>query len=87
MAIVDTLEAVRKLRDAGMDESQAEAVVEIIRSSSTNLMTKDDAAVLKAEIIVDAQRRETRVFRALWIQGIGIVAIIGTIIAIATALG
>ena len=80
MAIVDTLEAVRKLREAGMNETQAEAVVEIIGSASTNLMTKDDAAVLKAEIRAD-------VFRALWIQGIGIVAIVGTFIAIATALG
>ncbi len=80
MAIVDTLEAVRKLREAGMNETQAEAAVEIIGSASTNLMTKDDAAVLKAEIRAD-------VFRALWIQGIGIVAIVGTFIAIATALG
>ena len=80
MAIVDTLEAVRKLRESGMDESQAEAIVDIIRSSSTNLMTKDDAAVLKAEIKAD-------VYRALWIQGIGIVAIVGTFIAIASALG
>ena len=80
MAIVDTLEAARKLRKAGMNETQAEAVVEIIGSASTNLMTKDDAAVLKAEIKAD-------VYRALWIQGIGIVAIVGTFIAIATALG
>jgi hypothetical protein len=43
-------------------------------------MTKDDAAVLKADIKAD-------VYRALWIQGIGIVAIVGTFIAIATALG
>ncbi len=80
MAIVDTLEAVRKLRDAGMNESQAEAVVEIIGSSSTNLMTKDDAEILQAKIKAD-------VYRALWIQGIGLVAIMGTIVAIATALG
>ena len=80
MAIVDTLEAARKLRDAGMDESQAVAIVEIIGNASTNLMTRDDAAVLKAEIKAD-------VYRALWIQGIGIVAIVGTFIAIATALG
>ena len=94
MAIVDTLEAARKLRDAGMNESQAEAVVEIIGSASTNLMTKDDAAVLRAEIRADVFRVETGVYRvkadvyrALWIQGIGIVAIVGTFIAIATALG
>ncbi len=94
MAIVDTLGAVRKLRESGMDESQAEAIVEIIGSAFTNLMTKDDAALLKAEIKADIFRIESGVFRvkadvyrALWIQGIGIVAIVGTFIAIATALG
>ena len=80
MVMVDTLEAVRKLRDAGMDEFQAEAIVEIIGSSLNNLMTKDDAALLESRI-------EARVYRALWIQGAGIVAIVGTFIAVATALG
>ena len=61
MAIVDTLEAVRKLREAGMNETQAEAVVEVIGSASTNLMTKDDAAVLKAEIRADVFRVVYRV--------------------------
>jgi hypothetical protein len=82
-----------------MNESQAEAVVEIIGSASTNLMTKDDAAILRAEIKADAAvlkaeikasvfRIKADVFRALlWIQGAGIVAIVGTFIAIATALG
>ena len=86
MAIVDTLEAVRKLRDAGMDESQAEAVVEIIRSSSTNLMTKDDAAILRAEVKADILSVKADVYRALWIQGAGIIAIMGTILAITVAL-
>ena len=63
-----------------MNETQAEAEADIIGSASTNLMTKDDASLLRVEIKADA-------FRALWIQGIGIVAIVGTFIAIATALG
>lgn len=63
-----------------MDESQAEAIVEIIGSSLSNLMTKHDAALLEARIRAD-------VYRALWIQGAGIVAIVGAFIAIATALG
>jgi hypothetical protein len=81
-----------------MNESQAEAVVEIIGSASTNLMTKDDAAILRAEIKADAAALKAEIkadvfrikadaYRALWIQGIGIVAIVGTFIAIATALG
>ena len=70
-----------------MDESQAEAIVEIIGSSSTDLITKDDAALLESRIKADVLGVKADVFRALWIQGIGIVAIIGTIVAIATALG
>ena len=80
MAMIDTLDAVRKLREAGMDESEAEAIVGIIQGSSTNLMTKNDASLLEAKIMAG-------VYRALWIQGASVVAIIGTIIGIATALG
>ncbi len=87
MAIGDTLEAVRKLRNAGMDESQAEAIVDIIQDASTSLMTKDDALLLEAKVRVDILGLKADVYRALWIQGIGIVAIVGTFIAIATALG
>ena len=43
-------------------------------------MTKDDASLLEAKIMAG-------VYRALWIQGASVVAIIGTIIGIATALG
>ena len=86
MAIVGTLEAVRKLRDAGMEESQAEAVVEIIGTSSTSLMTKDDASLLESRIEAKVQGVKADVYRALWIQGAGIVAIVGTFIAISTAL-
>ena len=42
-------------------------------------MTKGDAVILQAKIKAD-------LYRALWIQGIGIVAVFGTIVAIATAL-
>ena len=87
MAMVDTLEAVRRLRNAGMDESQAEAIVEIIGSAFNNLMTKDDAALLKAEVKAQVYGVKADVYRALWIQGAGIVAIVGTFIAVATALG
>ena len=86
MAIVNSHEAVRKLRDAGMDESQAEAIVDIIESSSTTLMTKDDASLLESRIEAKVQGVKADVYRALWIQGAGIVAIVGTFIAISTAL-
>ena len=63
-----------------MNESQAEAVVDIIESSSTILVTKADATLLESRI-------EAKIYRALLIQGAGIVAIVGTFIAIGTALG
>ena len=123
MVIVDTLQAVRKLQDSGMDESQAEAIVDIIQSSSTDIMTKNDAAVLRAEVksevvsikaevkseisslkaeVADVKaevksevasikaevyRIKSEVYRVLWIQGIGIVAVMGTLFGIAVALG
>ena len=46
-------------------------------------MTKHDAALLKAEIKAEVSGVKADVYRASWIQGIGIVAIVGTIIAIA----
>ncbi len=70
-----------------MDESQSEAIVEINGSSFSNLMTKHDAALLKAEIKGEVSGVKADVYRVSWIQGIGIVAIVGTIIAISTALG
>jgi hypothetical protein len=50
----DTHKAVRRLKDAGVDEPLAEAVVETvgdaIRGSLANLATKDDLRVIKAEL-------------------------------------
>ena len=54
--------------------------MEITGSTSTNLMTKDDASLLEAKIMAG-------IYRALWIQGAGIVAALGIIFAIATAIG
>ena len=43
-------------------------------------MTKGDAVVLQAKI-------KTDFYRALWIQGIGIVVAVGIIVVVAIALG
>ena len=37
----DTLEFTRKLRDAGFDEKQAEAVVRVMASAQDSLVTRD----------------------------------------------
>ena len=61
----DTRQAVRKLQAAGFDEAQADAVVDTLSDAfSDTVATKADIANLKAEM-----------FRALWIQGAGLVGV------------
>ena len=50
------------------------------------LATQADLAGLESRIDAKLEALEGRIYRALWIQGIGIVAIIGGFIAIAGAL-
>ncbi len=69
----DTRQAVRKLQAAGFAEAQADAVVDTPASVfSDTLASKADIADLKAEIA----NLRAEMFRALWIQGGGIVALI-----------
>ncbi len=72
----DTHAAVRKLRSAGMEEQTAESVVEIVDNATNPLVTgymlKTELAGLRADM-----------YRALWIQGVGIVAVVGGIVGIA----
>ena len=71
----DTLAAADRLRNAGFDDAQTRAIVDIHRDAGEGLATKADLAALRADI-----------YRALWIQGVGIVAIVGGFIAIAASL-
>jgi len=52
----DTLEFTRKLRDAGLDERQAEAVVRVIADAQGQLVTKTDLQIelapIKADLLV-----------------------------------
>ena len=66
----DTREAVLNLQAAGFSDAQVDAMVDILAEAFIyTVATKADIAGLKAEI----GRLEGRVFRALWIQGAGIV--------------
>ena len=68
----DTLAYARRLKEAGVSDEQAEAHAEAIRDAVTRgVATKFDIAELRAEM------RELRAdfYRALCIQGAGIVAI------------
>jgi len=84
---IDTHATIRELEDAGMDPRQAEVVVAAISRSDAELATKSD---LKAEIAelrgniekleastkADIANLKAEVFRALWIQGAGIVGLV-----------
>ena len=87
----DTLDATRRLERAGMERTQAEATVETIREAQAELATKadlrSDLAALEYSLRSALSELRADLYRALWIQGAGIVAIIGAFIAIAAALG
>ncbi len=73
------LDASRKLRESGMAEATADATVEVIEEATSPLVTNEYLDMRFAE-----QRAEF--FRALWIQGAGIVTINAAILATAIAL-
>ncbi len=68
------LEASRKLRESGMAEATADATVEVIGEATSPLVTND---------FLDRRFAEHRaeMYRALWIQGAGIVTINAAILA------
>ena len=88
---VDTLDAMRRLEQAGMERAQAEATVETIRDAQAELATKADLqsglTTLEHRLRTALAELRADLYRALWIQGAGIVAIICAFIAIAAALG
>ena len=90
----DTLDAMRRLEKAGMERAQAEATVETIREAQSELATKADLsdlrselAAVKSRLLVAIVELRADLYRALWIQGVGIVAINSAFIATAAALG
>ena len=80
----DTQASVSKLRSAGIDEPAAHGIVEVVSGATSPLVTRDmratEIAGLKADML-------TAMYRALWIQGVGIVAVVGGIVGIAQAVG
>ncbi len=76
----DTQASVSKLRSAGIDEPAANSIVEVVSAATSPLVTRDMLATEIAGLRAD-------VYRALWIQGVGIVAVVGGIVGIAQAVG
>ena len=76
----DTQASVSKLRSAGIDEPAAHSIVEVVSDATSPLVTRDMLATEIAGLRAD-------MYRALWIQGVGIVALVGGIVGIAQAVG
>ena len=70
----DTLAYVKTLREAGVDEKQAEAqavaLASVLKSGVTDLATKQDMELLRVELKKDLA--ETRVELIRWVVGVGI---------------
>lgn len=72
----DTRQAVRKLQAAGFDEAQADAVVDTLSDAfSDTVATKADIAALEASTKAEIANLKAEMFRALWIQGAGLVGV------------
>ena len=74
----DAFSAARALEAAGVERSQAETIASAIAHTG-ELATKHDVRTLKSDFKADLSNLEARMYRALWIQG-------GAIVAILTAL-
>ena len=79
----DPLAAARDLKAAGFEPEQAEALAAQLRFAAgadhADLATKADIEALRAETKADIEALRADLYRALWIQG-------GAIVAILTAL-
>ena len=76
-AVFDTLKASRDLKAAGFDDTQAEAIVTTMaKAFDDTVATKADLHAVQSELKADIANLKAEVFRALWIQGAGIVALI-----------
>ena len=78
-AAFDTLTAARDLEAAGIERRQAEAIAKAINHGDERAATKADLATAIAELKADNASLRADLYRALWIQG-------GAIVAILTAL-
>ena len=75
----DTLTAAQDLEAAGIERRQAEAIAKAINHGDECAATKADLATAIAELKADNASLRADLYRALWIQG-------GAIVAILTAL-
>ena len=77
---IDTLAAVQLLQKTGMAADQAEAITRIVDQAQAEAVTKVDLNALRGDLKAD-------LYRALWIQGGGIIAILGVLFALGERFG
>lgn len=98
----DALAASQELREAGVENRQAEAIAAAMRraaiASRGGLATKADLdsglASIRSDLNsglaglrADIAASEARIYRALWIQGAGVIAVMTGLVSIAAILG
>ena len=92
----DTHDAVRKLRGAGVDEQAAEGIVEVVQEATSPLVTRDilqlelhelrsELRELHSDLRSELHEFRSELYRALWILGAGIVAVMSGLTAAAVA--
>ena len=81
----DTLAHARMLREAGVEDKQAEAHAEAARALRAGLATKADldSFEMRLDARLDARIAGLRadLYRALWVQGASLVAVMTALIA------
>ena len=78
----DTERAARRLTDAGLDERAANGVADVVGSATDGLATEAGLAVMREDML----RLRADIYRALWLQGLGILAGTGAIVTIVSVL-
>ena len=81
----DTLAHARTLREAGVEDKQAEAHAEAARALRAGLATKADLDAglggLRADLRADMADLRADLYRALWVQGASLAAVMTALIA------
>ena len=74
----DTLAAAKALREAGFEDRQAEAVTGVVRHA---VGADRDTLATKADLETGLASLRADIYRALWAQGAGLVAVMTALIA------
>jgi hypothetical protein len=78
----DTYAAVKRLREAGFDEGQAEALIRAVTEAQarTDLATRSDLNDLRHELKQDMSALESRLIKWMFVQAIGIIGLTVTLV-------